>query len=176
MPYQRIYKGFSVQNFKLGEVFKHQSYQGEIIDGDSGKLICRFDQAGKGDRTDVRWEDDTEEARRKLAFIGLEHDNEQARENGDEVVLKHDLEVDSDLFGQFAERGIEVLCIDHQFDQECYRGSNEAVFAHTSHGRYVHLPGHYHSQHRAYWYQMFDQQLRGDEEVMEIINDRYIED
>lgn len=174
MSYQRSFKGYSVQNFRIGKALKHTAYKGELIVSDTGETVCTFEQNGEGFPTTVHWGPEAPAHKELLAIIGIDARNDKARENNEEIVTRYQVLSDEPLLNRFAEYGIEVICDDFMMDEHCRNNADHMVFARTSHDNLVQAEGHYRPEDRASWREAINQHLEADEEVLEIINDRFV--
>jgi hypothetical protein len=174
MDYTRNFKGFSVRNLELGPVKKTPSYQGELRRAGDNRLVCRFSQAGDGDPTSVDWAPGTEDDRKVLARLGIETANEKSHADDGEIFSWAVVEASPVLLERFSEYGIEVVCDDHRFDMQCRENADSVIYARTDQDNVVQVPGIYRPSERRLWREKINRHLGDREDVLEIINDRYV--
>jgi len=174
MTYRRSFRGFSVQHFDTAKPRKHRPYKGEIIRAADGELVCRFDQTGEGFRTSISWNTGADRYTKDLAILGIDASNDMARETGEPIVSRQTaLNNQHDLY-LYAEYGIEVICEDYIADEHCRQRAGHNIFVRTSHDNIFQAQGVYSQMDRAFWREEFNKKLDGDEDVLEIVNDRYV--
>jgi hypothetical protein len=174
MTYRRSFMGFSVQNFETGKARKHLPYRGEIVRSAVGELVCRFDQTGEGFRTLIVWHTGADYYTKGLAIIGIDASNDRARDTGEPIVSKQTALKNHHDLNRYAEYGIEVICEDYITDEKCRKCAGHTIFARTSFDNIFQVQGAYSPRDREFWREEFNKNLDGDEDVLEIVNDRYV--
>ncbi len=174
MTYIRLLGGFSVSNFAHGESFKTSAYSGEIWHHESGVRVCSFSQDGKGQPTEILWGSGTDDYRLGLALLGLRHSNDDAAKAGDEIFIRADIEADPVLLDRLAAFGIEILCEDYCDDKHYQRLAHKQIFVRTTRDNVYTALGVYDPERRRSIREEFNALLKNGEEVVEVINERYV--
>lgn len=176
MTYKRILKGFYVEitELKADKDGDMVSVKAEVFTENGGTRVCKA-QLNRGYEVQlIAWTNNGELHQADIAKLGLAHHNARALESGD-VTRYHSahLERDPEVLRAMLEHGVAVLVEDRLKDDFYRAHASEFIFARTSKDRIANIPGLYDPQKRAYWREYINERLPSDEDVLEIINDRY---
>lgn len=176
MKYRRTYKGFfvEIEDLKADKAGDMLSVKAEVFSEDGGVRLCKAELDGGYAVQGIVWSDSGMSSQLDIAKVGLSHHNAHAL-NGNEVqrYFPSSLENDPDVFQAMLEHGVAVLVEDRMRDDYYRAHAGEVVFARTSKDRIANIPGIYDPKKRLSWREYINEQLPDDEDVLEIINDRY---
>ncbi|WP_372997726.1 hypothetical protein [Marinobacter sp.] len=177
MSYKRIMSGFFVEvtDLKSDKSGDMASVKVEVFTENGGTRLCKAHLNAGYVVQGVAWTDNGEMHQHAIAKIGLNHHNAHALNNSRiQRYLPRELETDREVFQAMLEHGIAVLVEDRLRDDYYRARADEFIFARTSKDQIASIPGTYDPNKRGCWREYINERLPDDEDVLEIINDRYI--
>jgi len=174
MPYRRVFKGFCVGRGNVKDIVSGAG-RGDLFDDESQDHICSFKIGKAGDVSDITWHEVASQYEARILSIGRDHHNQVAQKQGDVAHLaSHQIHQDSALKKSILEHGLLVLVEDHLQDARYQSLAKRKIIARTSADRIAEIPGDYSLSRRTEIRDAINQHLPDNEEVLEIINDRYL--
>jgi len=175
--YKRTVKGFYVEvtGLKADKAGDMESVKIELYAVNGGARLCKANLNADYAVQSIAWTDNGEMHQHAIAKIGLSHHNAHALNKPDiQRYPTRSLETDREVFQAMVDHGIAVLVEDRLRDDYYRARADELIFARTSKDQIASIPGAYDPSKRGYWREYINERLPEDEDVLEIINDRYV--
>jgi hypothetical protein len=175
MPIRRIVKGFYIDRAGSGPD-SGSSVSGRLYHEEPFAQICSFLCGKAGEVDSVSWKKGLADYEDGLIKIGLDHHNAAAQSSKSVPhIAKHEWTSDQSLRGAILTHAVSVLAEDHLQDLRYQKLADATIIARTSMDRIAEVPGEYQFSLRSQWRDSLNNLLPDGEEVLEIINDRYIQ-
>lgn len=175
MPVRRIVKGFYIELADAAPDAE-SGVSGHLYHEEPFAHICAFVCSETGEVGSVSWKTGLANYEERLLKIGLDHHNAAAQTSkGVPHIANHEVKSDRSLRGAILTHAVSVLAEDHLHDLRYQKLADTTVIARTSMDRIAEVPGQYQFSLRSHWRDSLNNLLPEGEEVLEIVNDRYIQ-